>query len=64
MKEKRSAVDQAEVYWGEGDTDAKFGPETWAYYYADPLLDLARHAEAQYGDDLVFRRLLKEIENV
>jgi hypothetical protein len=62
-KKDNSALDQAEIYWGKGLPDAKLSPEAWSYFYADILIDIAKHAESSYPDDLVFRRLLKEISN-
>jgi hypothetical protein len=63
-EENRSALAQAEIYWGDGEPDAKFSPQAWAYYYADPLLDLARHVELNYTEDPKICELLEEIKRI
>ncbi len=61
--EKPSALEKIEIYWGDGMPEAKLSPEVWAYFFADILMDIAKHAENQYSNDIVFRRLLKELAN-
>ena len=56
-----SKLDEIEIQWGNGMPDAKLSPEAWAYFYADILLGIARHAEEKYPTDFVFRRLLQKI---
>jgi len=61
VEKKPSCIDKIEIRWGDGMPGAKLSPEAWSYFYADILMDIARHAEEKYPSDFAFRRLLRDL---